>query len=102
MEIVEGFKNAEFELKTNNKDKSYFSLIVNGNTMKCHVKSSVPIDFTPADYIGGMLGFDKRRLESYKEHELQNTFNIFNVNVIKVDCSLVTGSYKNGINAHHI
>lgn len=88
-------------LKTENK-RTYFSLYANGNTLKTVIKSSFKINFTHDDCIRRILGFDKCVLEPHKEYESQNPANVFHVNVIKVDCNLVMGSYKNGVLVHTI
>lgn len=84
------------------ENRTYFSLYANGNTLKTVIKSSFKIDFTPDDCIRRILGFDKCVLEPHEEYESQNPANVFHVNVIKVDCNLAMGSYKNGSLVHTI
>lgn len=89
--------------KDSRKDgREYFSLYANGNTLKTVIKSSFKINFTHDDCIRRILGFNKCILEPHKTYESQNPANVFHVNVIKIDCNLAMGSYKNGMLVHTI
>lgn len=97
-----GFDEANDYDESKTESKTYFSLYANGNTLKTVIKSSFKIDFTQDDCIRRILGFDKCVLKPQTEYESQNPANVFHVNVIKVNCNLATGSYKNGVLVHTI
>lgn len=89
----------ESELRTR---KHTFRLHANTNTMKCKLESDVHIDFTQPNSIGSVLGFNKRTLVSGEQHTSDNVVNIQNVNSIRIDCDLTTGSFHNGKSTHTI
>jgi hypothetical protein len=74
----------------------------NNNTLHSELKCSKDVDFTPADSIGSILGFNKRKLSKYQSHVSDNTVNILKVNTIKIECNIVTSSYINGKPNHVI
>lgn len=78
----------------------FFQLIPNVNTLTCSIICSEEIDFSKADSLGSMLGFEKKVYAPFKIHEAKKTVNIFNVSVIQVECSLVMNSYKNNQISH--
>lgn len=80
----------------------YFSLLANANTLKCNIKSSMPINFKPNDSIRDILGFDNVLLAEDKVHESSRPVNISEVNVLQIECNIATGSYKNGQPVHMI
>lgn len=83
-----------------NNIKMYLHLRPNLNTLKCELKCTEDIDFSKDDSIGHLLGFEKNLLVKDKNHESQKPVDIMKVNVIKVLCNIVTGSYDNGILGH--
>lgn len=95
-EIV-NFLTTIFETK-----KIRFCMIANTNTMKCKIESDAIIDFTRDDCIGSLLGFDKRMLKKSKPHKSDKIINIQNINSIRIDCDLITGSFHNGKTTHTI
>lgn len=82
--------------------KIRFCIVANVNTMKCKIESDVFIDFTRDDCIGPLLGFDKRILKKGKPHKSDRIINVQNVNSIRIDCDLTTGSFHNGKGTHTI
>lgn len=82
--------------------KNFFNITPNANTLKCSILSSHKIDFTHEDSIGSLLGFNKRILEPNEIHESDETVDIFKVNILRVDCNIVTNSFINGTPAHII
>lgn len=78
----------------------FFQLIPNLNTLTCSMICSEEVDFSRADSLGSMLGFEKRKYAPFKIHEALKTVDIFNVNVIQIECSVVTDSYKNDKKVH--
>lgn len=80
------------------------SITTNNNTLQSIIKANFEIDLTPDDSIGRLLGFEKKVVAS--GHELatpqRKAVDIFKVNSISVECSIVTGSYVNGRVGHVI
>lgn len=77
-------------------------LMPNVNTLKCHIKSTLEIDFTKAGSIASLLGFAKKKLPAGKTHVSEKSVDIMKTNAICVDCSIATGSYVNGKSSHLI
>lgn len=69
--------------------------------MKIKLETDVIIDFTPKDCIASVLGFENRVL-SKGLHKSDRIVNITNVNNIRIDCDLTTGSFHNGKSTHTI
>lgn len=84
------------------KNDSFFNIIPNVNTLKCNIVSSFEIDFTHEDSVGRLLGFNARKLEPMQIHESDETVDIFKVNVLRIDCNIVTSSFLNGVPSHTI
>ena len=83
-------KNEQLELKPNN------------NTLKAEIKSNKKIDFTKDDTFASLLGFDPKVLEPNEYHISDRPVSIMKVDVIRVECNLVRGSYDNGTEGHVI
>lgn len=79
-----------------------FRLIVNKNTLKCELYSSIGIDFTGKNTIGPLLGFSARKLKPDTLHVSDGPIDILRVNAIRVECSIITGSYFNSDSGHTI
>lgn len=76
------------------------SLKPNNNTLKCELRSKYEVDFTPADSIGPLLGFSNTLLPANKLHSSDKPVDIVRVNLIRVECNLVFGSYLNSKQTH--
>lgn len=63
-EIVDIFNFVKSQLG----DQIKFELRINKNTLKCEIQSSVVIDFTQPNTIGGLLGFSARELSANVWH----------------------------------
>lgn len=99
-EIHEICKYIEKELKKL-KPASTFELIANNSTMKSEIKCSQEIDFSKHDSIGKLLGFEGvSKLASNIWHESPNQVNIIKVDIIRVTCNIVKGSYRDGVEGH--
>lgn len=75
------------------------------HTNMCTIESTENnrfIDFTKRDSIRHILGFGDRVLEPNIEHVGDRTINITNINAIRIDCNIATGSFVNGRRAHNI
>lgn len=75
-------------------------ILADRNTGKCSLKSVHTIDMEPENSIGSLLGFKPRILEKNIDHVSEALVNIFKVNAIFVECSIVTGTYINGRDSH--
>lgn len=77
-----------------------FKLKANNNTLRSEIFSSRSIDFTRTANIAAMLGFKPRVLEPNKWHISDTVVNIIRVNIIRLVCNIVRGSYDNGVENH--
>lgn len=88
---------------SNAKSKNYKCVIsTNNNTLQTVIKANFEIDLTPANSIGRLLGFESKVVPA--NHELATPSNravdVFIVDSISIECSIVTGSYVNGRAGH--
>lgn len=86
---------SEFE-----KKQIPIEITANSKTMKCKIKSAVPIDFKKNDSIGSVFGFGKRTFE-HGDFTSDKTVNINYITNLRVDCDLTAGSYDNGKPTHN-
>lgn len=105
IEIAEGAYEIE-DLETALKEKVgkdvELELKANNNTLKSEIKCSQAIDFTQSNTLAPLLGFDSKILKAGVKHASDRTVSIINVNVIRVECNIVRGSYDNGAEGHVI
>lgn len=80
----------------------FFSLFVQKNTLKCEIESSVQIDFACENTIGPLLGFSAKKLKPDTVHVSDCPIDILRVNAIRVECSIIAGSYFNSDSGHTI
>lgn len=83
------------------KEQISFHLFPNNNTLRTHIKTTVPIIFKKGT-IGKILGFQDKTLDADKEHVSDFPAEIIRVNSINMDCSIAEGSYLNGKPVHII
>lgn len=75
----------------------------NKNTLKCEIMCSQPIDFTKPNSIGTLLGFRSNlQLKPNQVHISQLPADILKVNVIRVECNIIAGSFLNNKPSHTI
>lgn len=88
------------ELQT--KDSSIkFTLSANLNTLKSEIYCSKEIDFTKENTIGSLLGFNKsEKLLPNILHSSPSQVRINKVDIIRITCNLVHGSYRDGAEGH--
>lgn len=80
-----------------------FKLTANNSTLKSELYCSQNIDFTKSGSIGPLLGFTSNKvLVAGQTHISDTTVNIMKVDVIRVECNIVRGSYDNGRESHVI
>lgn len=78
-----------------------FELIANNNTLKSEIKCSKAVDFTKPNSIRELLGFSEPVvLEADKWHVSPKQVSINKVDVIRVTCNIVKGSYRDGKEGH--
>lgn len=79
-----------------------FSLKANNNTLQSQIKSSETIYFNKKNTIGSLLGFSERELAPNYRHASDTPIDINKINVIRIECNIVQGSYLNGIKTHTV
>lgn len=79
--------------------RTLFSLIPNNNTIKVEIKSSRTIHFQEGS-IGKLLGFTGGDFEPNRKPESHLPVDITRVNVIRVACNSVSGSFQNCTECH--
>jgi len=89
-------ENLEKTIKSLLGKEVEFSLKPNNNTLKSEILCSKTIDFSKEGTIGGLLGFKKRVLEANVDHVSDSPVNILKVNIIRVECNIARGSFRNG------
>lgn len=78
-----------------------FKLRANNNTFKSELYCSESIDFSKPHSIGKIFGFTKQRiLDANKWHFSDSQVTINKVDVIRITCNLVRGSYRDGVEGH--
>lgn len=82
------------------KPEMSFELLANNNTLKSEIKCSEEIDFTNQFTIRELLGFNSEKLAANKWHISPNQVTINKVDIIRVTCNIVKGSYRNGVEGH--
>lgn len=82
-------------------DDSFF-IKPNNNTMKAEILCPHKIDFSKERSIGPLLGFTKKRVVNAISTPVSSDVpvNIFKVNVIRIECSIATGSFIDGVSGH--
>lgn len=74
----------------------------NFNTMLTTIKSSEQIFFNKERTIGKLLGFSNTVLSASELHTSDLPVDINKVNVIRIECNIITGSYLNNTPVHTI
>lgn len=70
--------------------------------VKCAPGDNLLVDFTPDGTLRHILGFSNIMLQPNQKYVGQYEINITNINTIRVECDLATGSYTNGKSTHTI
>ena len=74
----------------------------NNNTLQSEIKGSKDIDFTNSTSIGPLLGFGHVKLLPNVEYSSIHPVDIVKLNVIVIDCKIVSGAYINEKERHAI
>lgn len=95
---IEKFLRIELNIPKSSERK----LIIkpNNNTLKCEIFATETIDFEKKNTIGGLLGFSKRKLKPNIWHFSDLFVDINKVNIIRVECNIISGTYINNQQAH--
>lgn len=81
--------------------KIKFNLTANNNTLKSEIYCNSEVDFTKPHSLATLLGFNESdTLSSNEWHVSSNKVNIVRVDVIRITCNIVRGSYRDGIEGH--
>lgn len=81
-------------------EKHNFSVRSNKNTLHSEIFCSLPIDFAKRNTIAPLLGFSCKKLTENIIHTSQNLVDICRVNVVRIECDLIKGSYFNHRKTH--
>lgn len=78
-----------------------FTIQLDKVTLKCTLHCTHQLFGSDENSIAKALGFDRAQILQPLTHTIANsTVNIMSVNVIKIDCNIISGSYSNGIPVH--
>ena len=73
----------------------------NQNTLKCELRSTVPLDSTSKNSIGRLLGFTKtQQILPNIQYESDEPVRIQTVNVIRFECNVIYNTYLNDHQSH--
>lgn len=97
IEDINNYIVKELKTKSPNTD---FKLTANNNTLKSELKCSEEIDFMRENTIRDLLGFKNEKLTANKFHVSPNQATINKVDIIRVTCNIVKGSYRDGVEGH--
>lgn len=98
--FLQKFLKQRSGISSKETEEEFISLKPNNNTLKCEIKSKFDIDFTPEDSVGPLLGFSNRVLKANIVHSSDKPVDIVRVNLIRVECNLVFGSFLNSKQTH--
>jgi hypothetical protein len=80
--------------------RNYLSIIANNNTLKSEIHSNEIIYFNKPRSLRKLLGFSKQVLQPNKTYESDLPVNVIKVNAIRIECSILSGSFINNVPAH--
>jgi len=98
IEDIEKFLRKELQITKTDKNK--LIIRANNNTLKCEIFADMEIDFTREDTIGRLLGFSRKKLSLNKWHTSDLFVDINKINIIRVECNIISGTYIDGKEAH--
>lgn len=98
-EIIDIFNLLQRSLNDDNVD---FNFNINKNTLRCQIKCSTMVCFDGDRSIRSLLGFNKCNLGATVWHESHNVININDLNIVRVECIIISGAYLKNNNCHTI
>lgn len=93
-------EDLEDVIRKNLKEGVTLSLKPNNNTLKAELNCNEWVHFERPNSVATLLGFNAQAYEPNKTHVSEGEVNIVKVNVIRVECNIVRGSYDNGRESH--
>lgn len=88
------------ELSRKNSD-IVFKLKANNNTLQSEIKTTAEVNFDHSDTLAPLLGFNKGdKLTPNTYHQSPKQVAIIKVDIIRITCNIVRGSYRDGIEGH--
>ena len=89
----------KYLIREKGDDENSINLTPNYNTLKPRIelKNNYSVDFRPPHTLNSVLGFDFLYLVGNRIHNSQNIVNITKINSLQIHCSLIEGSYINGV-----
>lgn len=84
------------------KDQVSFEFAINKNTLKTTIKCSNEIDCSQTNSILKVFGFNEKTVKAKTETKSTDIIKITQLNVIRVECNIVSGAYINGKPCHSI
>lgn len=99
---IANFLKSEYRaLKLQDNDSNVnLDINANNNTMKTEVFANETIYFNKPRSIGPLLGFSSQELSPKIIHSSDQSLMITQNNVVRIECSIVGGSYLNNAMAH--
>lgn len=88
--------------KAKPKDDIKLTIKPNNNTLRSEIRCNYPINFTPDNSIGRLLGFTPRNLQPNITHKSDSPVSILKVNSLRVECNITAGAYINEQRVHTI
>lgn len=104
IEELNNFINSELRILRNSSSETTFIRISgNNNTMKCEIESeSLDVDLSLERSIAPLLGFQPRFLPKGRKHISERSVDIVQVNDIRIECNIASGSFVNNKSSHII
>lgn len=84
----------------NGKKNMTVTIWANNNTLQSMITANAEIYFNRDRSIGSLLGFSQKQLNANVLHLSDLPVNITKVNVIRIECNIISGSYINERRAH--
>ncbi len=86
-------------INTNLFPGQYVNLTLHGPTNRVHLRSNLDIDFREGS-LAPLLGFNPGRYIHDRDHYAQHAPNLAPVEMIRIHCNIVQGSYEEEAHAH--
>lgn len=81
----------------------HIDISTNNNTLQTSIKATFDVDFSQPDSIGRLLGFKENNIIKANEKiTTAGVVDISNINVVRIECNVATGSYVDGKSEHTV